>query len=430
MTTGAFFRFGSDTPFVQGIKSEKYPYSVSLNSAVTLPTLKEAEILLTSAHMNSLKDRVQVNFDAEIVDTFFRVELNEKAPRNLALKSWSDLQWKFKVIGFGSGVVAVGLTLIALQGAPVYIIVALYTGTVASTCLVGWSLHRYHVADKELALWRSPGEDFAKRRKAALELSLQEMIQNKCHFCPEQKTGTLFAVEILSVFRRGFKQFATPLLDRKCDTSEQQHVWMSDFFKGNPFGIKFFEENLHLASERGWEDVLKFQNQIEQLLKVRKHIEEVYVADFAKREDAAKQKYEAIEKAFNEKTSAYFKANKEIPFLKANNYYQKVLKVLKTECLDPIRTLYLRDHEKVHSFDSLVYLQVRAMLEEAQKGFIEEQPYQPDETAFADAGKFIPKNFLEELDAITALYSQKVITKAKEINSLPIYQQFIDAAFT
>lgn len=430
MTT-LFFRLGAETPFVQGIKSEKYPYSVSLNSNVTAPSVADAEILLTSAQMESLKDRVHIdstNTSVEIVDKFFKVELKEKAPRNLALKSWGDLQWKSKVIGFGSGVAAVGLTLIALQGAPVYIIVALYTGAFASTCLAGWSLHRYHVADKELALWQKPGEDFAKKRKASLELSLQDMIQKKCHFCPDQNAGTLLGVEIFSVFRRDLKKFATPLLTQKCESPEEQHQWVSEFLKGNPFGIKFFEENPLLASEARWKDVQKFQNQIEQFLKVREHIEKVYVAGFEKRQEAAKQKYEAIKKAFNERGKAYF-GEKKISFLNANNYVQRVLKVLKAECLDKIYALHQKDLEKVNAFDSLVYVQVRALLEEAQKGLLEDQAYQLDETAFADPDKFIPKNFQVELDAITVPYPQNVITKAKEINSLPLYHEFIDAAF-
>jgi hypothetical protein len=437
MTTGAFFRSGAETPFVQGIKSEKYPYSVSLNSNVTPPSVSDAEILLTSAHMVSLKDRVQVdstNPSVDIVDKFFKVELKEKAPRELALKSWGDLQWKSKAIGFGSGVVAVGLTFIALQGAPVYIIVALYTGSVASTCLAGWSLHRYHVADKELAIWQKPGEDFAKKRKTSLELSLQELIQKKCHFCPEQKIGTLLGVEMLSVFRQDFKQFATPLLARKCESPEEQHQWVSDFLKDNPFGIKFFEVNPHLANEAGWKDVQKFQLQIEQFLTVRKHIVEVYVAGFEKRQNAVKEKHEAILKSFGEKAKAHFEA-KKIPFLSANNYGQRVLKVLKAECLDKIYALYQEDQKKVNAFDSLVYPQIRALLEEAQKGLLEEKPYQLDETAFAEADKFIPKNFQEELEAITALYPQNVIEKAKaeapeEAQKYKdVYLELIDAAF-
>jgi hypothetical protein len=333
------------------------------------------------------------------------------------------------VVGYGSGIVAVGLTLIALQGAPVYIIVALYVSTVAFTCLAGWSLHRYHVADKQLAVWQRPGEDFAQKRKAALELQLPEMIQKKCHFHPDQPTGTLLGVEMFSVFRREFKQFATPLLERKCDTPAQQHQWVLDFSKGIPFAIKFFEGNPHLASERGWEDVQKFQKQFDQLLELMKILKESYVPQFNKNLEVVEEKYKAIQKSFSEKAQAFCDRQKLVP-LRAQLYHKRVSDILKKECLDNIYAIYTRHKGQAEYPCSTVYPQVRALLEEAQKGLLADQPYTLDETAFADAGKLLPKDFQEELNAVTASYPQNVITKAKEIDSVPLYHQFVEAAFS
>jgi hypothetical protein len=166
------------------------------------------------------------------------------------------------------------------------------------------------------------------------------------------------------------------------------------------------------------------------LVKVMKHIEESYVAEFPKRKEAVKQKHEAIQKAFVEKTQAYTKS-KKIPFLNANNYFQRVLKVLKAECLDPILAIHERDCEKVNSFGSLVYPQVKALLEEANKGLLlDQKDYKLDPTTFADPAKFVPGNFQQDLDAVTEKFPQNVITKAKEIDSNPLYQRFVDVAFS
>ncbi len=431
MTTAAFFRFGSETFFVQGVKSAKYPYTVKPNPDEAAPTPDNADLLFTSSQMDSLKDRVTVNSktpNVEIVDKFFRLEFKDKERRELALKTWGDLQWKCKAIGFGSGFVAVSLTLIAWHGPPAYIIVALYVGIVASTCLAGWSLHRYHVADKELTVWQRPGEDFAQKRKAALGLSLQEMIQEKCHFHPKQPTGMLFAVEILSVFKRDFKQFATPLLARKCDTPALQHQWVLDFFKGNPFVIKFFEGNPHLAKEAEWKDVQKFQTQFDLLSKFMKTLKESYAAQFDTNQKAAQEKQDSIKKNFEDKTKAFFEGQKLV-YLRAQLYRSRVAPILNEECFSKINALYLRHKEQADYACSVIYLQVRTLLEAAQKALLEEQPYTLDEAAFADPAKFIPKNFQEELDAITASYQQNVITRAKAIDPLPLYHRFVDAAF-
>lgn len=430
MTTLQFLRLGAATPFVQGVQSEKYPYSVSLNPHTT-PTLKEAEILLTSAHVESLQERVQLDPKKPteaIVDKFFRVRYKAEAPRNLAVKTWSRLFWNCKKIQYVSGIFAIGLTLLALQGPPVYIVIASYVGAVASTCLFGWSLHRYRIAEKQLAVWRSPGEHFAQKRKAALELPLHEMSKKKCHFHPAQPTGTLLGVEIFSVFRRDFKQFATPLLDRTCNTPAEQHQWVLDFFKGNPFGITFFVDNPHLSDEPGWKKVLMFQEQFNKLTELLKSLEKSYVAQFNTNQDAAKQKYEAIQKSVLDKAKAFCEGQKMVP-LRVQLFHSRILSILDEECLSKIHALSKRHKGQADYPCSIVFPQVRALLEEAQKGLLEDQPYTLDATAFADEGKFIPKNIQEELDAITANYPQNVIDKAKAVDSVPLYHQFIDAAF-
>jgi len=297
-------------------------------------------------------------------------------------------------------------------------------GAVASACLFGWSLHRYHLAETQLAVWQKPGEDFAQKRKAALELPLPQIMEKKCHFHFGQ--GTLLDVEILSIFRTDFKQFATPLLARKCDTPEAQHRWVLEFLRNNPFIVKFFEKNPELAGIPKWGDVQKFQEQFDLIVKIMEHLEKGYAAEtaFKKREEGAKQPYDSIWKNFNEKVK-----EQKMPFLQKQNYYKRVSKILKEECLDPIHELYKQDHSRTSYYGSLIYPQVRAFLEEANKGLLLDQDYKLDAATFANPAKFVPADMQQEINALVAKFPQNVIEKAKVIAPEEAYQDFIAAAF-
>ncbi len=442
--TATFFRLGAETPFVQGIKSEDHPYSVSLNSNIF--TLEDADVLLTSAHVKTLKDRVQPNDNnpnVATVDRFFKVKYENGDLQALAVETWSGLFTSCRRIQYVSGTLALGLTLFAFQGPAVYLVVASGVGAVAFACLFGWSLHRYYVAEKELAVWQRPGEDFAKKRLAALQLPLHEMVKNKCYFHPNQTSSTLLGVEMLSVFRRDFKKFATLLLDRKCESPEEQHQWVVNFMQGNPLWIEFFEDNPHLASKPVYHDIWKFQKQIHQLLELLNTLKIILVPEWHKNHDAAKKMSDDIQKKILEKAEA-FRNSQKIPVLSANNYVQRILKILKTECLDKINDLGLKEKTQAEFFGSIVYSQVRALLEEAKKGLLEDQPYKLDEGAFECVDIFFTENFQriindfqKKLDAITAPYPKNVIDKLKaeapkeaRQEYTNIYLGFIDAAFT
>ncbi|HEX2580307.1 MAG TPA: hypothetical protein VHK67_07895 [Rhabdochlamydiaceae bacterium] len=423
-----YLRMGKETFFIQGIKSGSYPYSVILDRDKTA-TLEDAGILLTSAQMESLEQRVQLipQTKVALVDKFFKVWCKTEAPQALAVKTWSYLLSSCKKIQYASGMVGIGLIVLILQKPPLYVIVGAYVGVVALACLFGWSLHKYHLAEKELAVWQSPGEDFAKKRKAALELPLPQIIQKKCHF--HDGEGMLLGVEILSIFRRDFKEFATPLLARECKTPQEQHRWVSEFWQNAPLVVKFFEENPGLLEDKRWKDVQKFQEQFDLFVKVLEYLKTGYVADFSRRIEAPKQKYEAIQKAFAEKSLAHFK-DKKTPALQSNLYAQRVSKILEEECLGPIYALHLKDKSKVENFGSLVYPQLRMFLEEANKGLLLDQPYMLDTDAFKDPTKFVPADLQNEVDALVSKFPQNVIDKAKAVASQPAYHDFIAAVFT
>lgn len=421
-----YLRLGKEAPVIRSLLSENHPYSVTLVRGKS-PTLKEAEILLNSAQNESLEQRVKLNSEkVAFVDEFFQVQHKRSDFQTRAVEKWSALLASCKRIQYGAGSIGIGLTLLALLKSPFYIVIASYVGAVASACLFGWSLHRYHLAETQLAVWQKPGEDFAQKRKAALELPLPQIIEKKCHFHFGQ--GTLLDVEILSIFRTDFKHFATPLLARKCDTPEAQHRWVLEFLRNNPFVVKFFEKNPELAGISGWEAVQKFQEQIDLIVKIREHLEKGYVAGYKKRMEAAQQKYESIGKAFNEKVEKYCSEQK-MNFLKKNLYYKRVVEILQKECLDPLYALYKKDHSNTSFYGSLIYPQVRDWLEEANKGLLLDQPYKLDATTFADPAKFVPAEMQQEVDALVAKFPQNVIEKARKIATEKAYQDFITEAF-
>ncbi|HEX4839015.1 MAG TPA: hypothetical protein VFU89_01080 [Rhabdochlamydiaceae bacterium] len=419
-----YLRLGKEAPVIRSFLSENHPYSVTLVRGKR-PTLQKAEILLNSAQNESLEQRVKLNSEkVAVVDEFFQVQHKKSDFQTRAVEKWSALLVSCKKIQYGAGSVGIGLTFLALLNPPFYIVIASYVGAVASACLFGWSLHRYHLAETQLAVWQKPGEDFAQKRKAALELPLPQIIEEKCHFYNGQ--GTLLGVEILSIFRTDFKQFATPLLAREYDKPEAQHRWVLEFLHNNPFVVRFFEKSPELAGIPRWKDVQKFQAQIDLIVKIKEHLEKGYAAEtaFKKREEGAKQPYDSIWKNFNEKVK-----EQKMPFLQKQNYYNRVSKILKEECLDPIHELYKQDHSRTSYYSSLIYPQVRAFLEEANKGLLLDQPYKLDAGVFADPAKFVPAEMQLEVDTLVAKFPQNVIEKAREIAPEKEYQDFITAAF-
>jgi hypothetical protein len=325
-----------------------------------------------------------------------------------------------------SGVASVGLILLSLQDLPKDIVVSLYVSAVAALCFAGWSLQKYHAAGKELAIWQSPGEDFAQRRTASLALPLDQISLKKCHYHHEQTGGALLGVEMLFVFKRDFKRFVQPLLAKKCDTDEQKQQWVKDFFKSNPLMIKFFVDNPHLIEEAGWDQVETFQQQFDLLMKLEKQVIEKFKAD----QEIAKQKHGVIKKTFQDKVPVVC-GEQKITKLFAQYYFGMVMPVLQEECLTKIHNAYLEHSKHLDSFYAEVYTQIRPWLEDANKVLIEGKPSTFDANGFADPEKFLPNDFQEKLNAIIADFPKNVIDKAKlTAPDEAEYGAFVDAVFT
>jgi hypothetical protein len=429
-----FFSQGFDHPDIEKQLSSKYPYSVTRN-AKEAPTAQNVEAFLTEVQKEPLQKRVQINPNTPkvaVVDGLFQVKLKSSAVRIKAVDVWSELRSGSRTIGILSGVAVVGLILLSLQDLPIDIVVSLYVSAVASCCFAGWSLQKYRQAEKELAVWERPGEDFAQKRKGDLGLPLHQISQKQCHYHSVKQedgsflaAGSLFGVEILFIFKREFESFAKPLLEAKCDTPEQKKQWVTHFFKANPLAIKFFVDNPHLKEdEAGWNTVEVFQKQFDQLMKLKEDVEKIFKTDH----ETAKQKHDEILKAFEVRAQEVITDQKITPLF-GDYYLGKVRPVLKKECLDKISPVYEEHSKQQEALYPEVYLQIRPWLEHARK-VLQGMESTFDANGFADPAKFFPKDFQPKLDAVTANYQQKVIAKAKRKNPNNVqYCAFVDAVF-
>ncbi len=422
-----FFSQGSTSPGIEEYLSSKNPYSVTRNNK-DAPTALNVETFLTNVQKEPLQNRVHTDArtpNVTVVDKLFDVTVKAEAPRDKAIKIWDELRSGSKTIGILSGVAAAGLILLSLQDLPADIVVSLYVSAVAALCFAGWSLKKYNEAGKELAIWQSPGEDFAQKRKAASELPLGQISLKKCHYHHEkQAEGTLLGIEMLFIFKRSFERFAEQFLARKCDTPEQKQRWVMDFFKANPLVIRFFVDNPHLIEEAGWNDVQTFQQQFDQLLK----LDELVLEQFEKDQDTAKQKHAGILKAFKEKAPVVC-STQNIRKLSAQHYFGRVMSALQEECLTKIHEANKEHRKHLEVFYSEVYLQVRPWFEHSYK-VLKGEVSAFDANGFAEPAKFLPKDFQQKLDAVTANFPQNVIAKAKEKDpDNAQYCAFVDAVF-
>ena len=415
-----FFQQGLSASEIHPWQNGSHPYQVRPNVREPTPTLEDAEMLLSAAGQDLAERIKEVTGKPHllIVDRFFVVRHQAKAPQDEAIKVWTDLQSHSQKIGLGSSVAAVGLTLIAVWGASLVVEIALLVGIVAACCFAGWSLHRYHTAEKQRAVWHAPAEDFALRRKASLELSLEEMSKNKCHYHLEQSGGTLLGVEMFYRLQNDLKQFAEPLLKITCTEPQEQHQWLGVFFNSNPLLINFFQDNPSLLREKEWQDVQVFQWHIIQLNNLLKNLK-----DRSGEFDKIVKNQEKVEAKAAEVCKTL-----SLDATTTDRYQGLLQQALKEEYLSEIEALIQQHGMKAHFFGSLVYDQVRDFLEQACQGIVDQQPCTLDPTMFTNVREVIPK-FYWDFEVIQSQYPQKVIVKAKSLCTEDAYQNFIDEIF-
>jgi hypothetical protein len=427
-----FLSQGIHYPDIEKYLSSKTPYSV-IRTDKDAPTVQNIETLLKDIQEQPLEKRVHINPQlpkVAVVDGLFQVKLNSGEFRRKAVEVWSELRSGSKKIGILSGVAVVGLILLSLQDLPLDIVVSLYVSAVAACCFAGWSLGKYREAEKELAVWQSPGEDFAQRRKGSSELPLDQISQKQSHYHLVKQEdesflaeGSLLGVEMLFIFKRDFVSFAKPLLETQCDTPDQKKQWVAHFFQANPLAIKFFIDNPYLKEdEAGWNTVEAFQKQFDQLLKLKEEVGKQFKTD----DETAKQKHDEILKTFEVRAQEFITVQKMTPLF-GEYYLERVRSVLKQECLDKISPVYHEHSKQQEAFYPEVYLEIRPWLEHANKIFQGiESTF--DANGFADPPKFLPQAFQPKLDEVTANYHQNVIKKAKKKDKHNTeYCAFVDA---
>lgn len=424
MSAISFLRGGFTNPEIGKWKYAHYTCSVTLSEPP--PAVDKAEALITTTLNNSLADRVKPvpgEPNRNIVDQFFLIEHATGVPRTDAVRLWSNLTSYTQRVMIGSGIGGLSLTFLAVYGAPFYIEVVLLAGIIAACCLFGGSLQRYYIAEKEHKLWIHPGEEFALRRKAALELPLDKISEQKCHYHPEQLSGTLLGIEIFYLFKKSFQQFAEPLIARTCDTPSLQHQWVIDFFSSNPLMIEFLKDNPHLEKEEEWKVVKPFHLITIKLWKHLEDLQKQYHDQFPKDLEAVRKKLEELESKMDQAISKAFTNLALDPTIK-ERYQRNLVFALNEEYISKIYVLAQKHQTQRSHFCSFVYPQVRKLLELAHTRLVKQELC---EIEMDDLDK--KPHFIEEYQEILKLYPQQVIVRAKSLDTDATYQNFIDEVF-
>lgn len=422
----SFLREGLTNPELEKVKYSHYPCLVTLNGPP--PALNEAEALIASTQKESLSERVKPvpsEPSQNIVDRFFLIKHQTTASRQEVLRGWTDLTSFTQKIVAGTVVAGLCLTVAAVYGAPIYIEVVLLAGIVASCCLFGWSLQRYYTAEKELKLWIHPGEDFALRRKADLELSLDNISKQKCHYHPDQPEGTLLGIEIYYLFKKHFQQFAEPLLTRKCDTPSLQHKWVFDFYTSNPLMIEFFKDNPHLEKEEEWKAVKPFHLVAIELMTHLDNLNKQYYVQFSKDLEAVRKKLEDLGKDINE-TISKVSTNLALDAALKDRFQNNLILAFNDEFFSKVSALAMQHRTEGSHFASFVYPQIRKLLEMANTRVLKDEPVVIDPAEFSFDKK---PAFSEEYRAIATPYPNNVLDRAKSLDADVAYQNFIQEVF-
>jgi hypothetical protein len=426
-----FYRYGQEIPEVKALYSSA-PYLLFSNPDKAA-TLKDAEPLLKSAQKDALKDRVQWNLQqaSYIVDRFFRVlPLKTPSPED-ALKLWNTLRSHCQMIVIGTGLIAIGLTVAALRGASPFIEVALFAGIVAACCFAGWGYQRFTIADHQVAVWRSPGEDFAQRRTSDLELSLEKICQNKCHYHGRRSKGTLLGIEILYRLSQYFKNFAPTLLTTECGQAHEQQQWVVECFTSNPLMIDFFKENPYLTEEEEWEDIQQIRQKLTELEVFSKNLQGDFLARWKVRISRWEQRALRVQQEMRVELDAGFeeavKKHKIAPETAAL-YHQRLLQTMNEELFGKISRFIEALKEKLNHPKSFLYVPARYLLIQAYHVLIENKtlPLRP----YATPQELIFDLLQGEFHEIIKQFSKNFKAKARALAPQEeAYQEFLNDSF-
>ncbi|HUD01225.1 MAG TPA: hypothetical protein VMR37_02785, partial [Rhabdochlamydiaceae bacterium] len=237
--------------------------------------------------------------------------------------------------------------------------------------------------------------------------------KKKCHYYGRQSNGTLLGVEILHLFAQHFKNFAEPLIARKCEGEpRQQHQWMIDFFVSNPLLIDFFKENGCLLLEKEWQDIQNLRNYAVQLqdLMIKGEYLDQQKTEISSFERKAKILQECLRKSFHsgiEKVALELALDPAIVLI----YQQRLLAALDEIVLCKVTALIQEFKGKADYPFSFFYSRARYLLCQAFIGLIERKPYTLNPTAFTLDR--ILKDYKVKLKEIVRFNLQKLIDKAK-----------------
>lgn len=222
-----------------------------------------------------------------------------------------------------------------------------------------------------------------------------------------------------------FRNFADPLVAKKCDTVEETHKWVTDFFDQNPFKTDLFKGNPELPiwpPKEKWKRIKVFQFHYLHLKQQYDNLTLHWQKIQPKIQDKAKMKCESMKSQVEAaaKTAAKTLA---LDDSNAQQYQVLLMQVFDEELTSKISELGSVGEEHRGVF---AYSQVDDFFKKAYHELILGK--KPFILIPATWQKMIT-DFQDDLDKISQNYPQNVISKAKALFQDPAFHTFVDRVF-
>jgi len=231
----------------------------------------------------------------------------------------------------------------------------------------------------------------------------------------EKKEAQSLGITHYYHFRDEFAKFAGPFIEMKCETAEEQHQWVTEFLKENPFNPEIFKGNPSflpgLAEER-WKKVATFRLHFQKLKQKYGELSH-YLHRLKQYPEKALEKYGELKSEMKETAKTVVKSM-ELDSVAAERCQGQLLQTFEEEYFSKVVGLGNKldgifKSITAENIGSLAFPQARELFEQAYREFIQEKPSKLDPVSLQ---KMIP-SFQQELQVISQNYSQHVIRKAK-----------------
>jgi hypothetical protein len=392
-----------------------YPYQVEINPEFQSRPLTEKEIsevqCLASATVDrdpikefvfgkdnsSFQKRVK-NIPGQegqfIVDKFFRVvNTPERTARaEEVYEKWNSYRVSSTRTKYLGGITAIAGTYLCFRSPSfsdssfgTFLILSLgFVGGVGGPMMAGLAHAHSQYAARQCIMWKNPGIDFAERRSVALELSLPEMLKQKCRFSasafqngvlsknplnPVNTKGTLLPIEILCVWKKVFTKLSDSLLTCQPTSLEDRQQWVKEFCTLDILTVEFFKEDPEILQTPAWTEAHQF---IKSFQKLKQSIEELQ-QEISERIIVMQDIQKKIEEVTKDILGKIRKISDLYSVTQIEEYRSLIMEACKLE-MEPTLNAVKQEQSRLSCPLATFFPKSRAFLENIRKKLSENQP--------------------------------------------------------